>query len=403
MDKDDIVKALAEIADLLEIVEVGRFEIMAFRNAGSALDEWEGDLSETIAGDKLSEIPTVGKGTAKVIAELFETGGSKDLDDVRAQVPDDLPKLLRFRGLGPKRVRSLWQELGVTGPGDLKEAIDEGRVAKLKGFGAKTIETMLASIEYFNNSSAAVKPELDLTKVPQSVASSGRILAGTSGYSYPAWKGSFFPPKAKTGDLLKHYAEKLSSVEINNTFYRFPAEKVVEQWKLQTPDNFKFALKAHRRITHQMRLSEDTRIRIEEFVARCSVLQSRLGCILFQLPPDFKRDDEKLHNLLSSIPDGPRYAIEFRHSSWLHDQVYEQLTEKNVACVAGDSDNSSPFQIATADFVYCRLRKPFYTANELDLWNQWFIEQQSAGRDVLVYLKHDDTGDAATAAIDIGV
>ena len=393
MDKDRIVKALIEIAELLEITDASRFEFQAFRNAASSLDDWSGDLEEAVANDSLVSISGVGKGTSKVIGDLYKTGNSEELARVRGLVPDELPHLLRFRGLGPKRVKTLWNELGITGPDDLEKAIQNGGVQNLKGFGPKMIEKMQDSLEYFRGT-ATEKPLPKLSDVPQAVPSTGKIFAGTSGYSYPQWKGSFFPAKAKTDDLLRFYAEKLNTVEINNTFYRFPSEKVVTQWKTQTPEDFQFSLKVHRRVTHQMRLNSATKIRIQEFVDRCSVLQSRLGCILFQLPPDFERDDERLDKLLDAIPAGPRYSIEFRHPSWFDDAVFSKLESKDVACVSGDSEDQPPGQFLTASFVYVRLRKTAYSADELDEWNQWFSDQRAAKRDVLVYLKHDETGSA---------
>ena len=398
MNKDEVVATLREIADLLEITNADQFEFAAYRKAADALTEWSGNLASAVAEQKLVDIPAVGKKTAKVIGDLVQTETSPELERVRGLVPKELPKLLRFRGLGPKRVRTLWKELEIESPDDLEQAIDEGRVAKLKGFGAKTIESMKASIEYFRTGTPTVppKPRNSPENIPQAIASTGAIFAGTSGYSYPKWKGSFFPDDAKSTNFLRHYANQLKTVEINNTFYRFPSEKVVDQWKTQTSVGFQFALKAHRRVTHQMRLSESTIVRIQEFVARCSVLESRLGCILFQLPPDFARDDERLGYLLQAIPPGPRYAVEFRHVSWLVDEVLGRLQEKNVACVSGDSETQEPQHFATADFVYVRLRKPSYTKVELDTWQGWFNKQQAAKRDVLVYLKHDETGDAPT-------
>ena len=396
MNKEDIVKALREIADLMEITDASPFEFQAFRNGAQGLDEWEGDLTESASQDNLTEIPSVGKAIAKVIQELVSSGSSSELDRVRGLVPDELPKLLRFRGLGPKRVRALWEGLEIESPGDLENAIHEGRVKELKGFGAKTIEKMLESIEYFRNA-PKVKSAPSLSSVPKAIESTGTLFGGTSGYSYPKWKGRFYPAKAKTDDLLLHYAKQLPSVEINNTFYRFPSEKVVEQWRSQTPDSFQFALKAHRRVTHQMRLSPATAVRIQEFVDRCSVLGSRLGCILFQLPPDFQRDDDRLSTLLDALPDGPRYAVEFRHESWHVPEVHDRLRAKNVATVSGDSEDQSPQHYVTADFVYVRLRKPAYESLELTEWDEWFSKQRSQNRDVLVYLKHDETGDAPLA------
>jgi len=400
MEKDDVVLSLNEIADLLELVEASQFEYMAYRNAASALKDWTGDLAESVEARRVTDIPAIGKGTAECITELVQTDSSNILDNVRSQIPEELPKLLRFRGLGPKRVRLLWKELDIDSPHNLSMAIEDGRVATLKGFGAKTIESMQASIDYFQNNNIVTQETSVITVLPQPIKSTGKICAGTSGYSYPKWKGNFFPVNAKTSEFLNLYSKKLPTVEINNTFYRFPSEKVIAQWKSEPVGNFLFALKAHRRVTHQMRLNKGTKDRIREFVERCAILGDKLGCILFQLPPDFERDDERLGNLLSALPQGPRYAIEFRHNSWFDEQVYDRLKFKNIACVSGDSEKKKPRQLITADFVYVRLRKPAYKKSELDKWVQWFAEQQSANRDVLVYLKHDDTGDAPTAAME---
>lgn len=392
MLKEDIVQSLKEMADLLEILEASRFEYMAFRNAASALDDWEGDIETAAHEGTVTDIPTIGKGTAKVITELVTKDNSSDLQSVRARVPEKLPALLRFRGLGPKRVRTLWKELNIESIEDLQQAINDGSVAQLKGFGAKTVESMQSSIDYYQSEQRPIKSDNKAKEIPVSITSSGKVISGTSGYSYPAWKGCFYPDKCKTADLLEHYSALLPAVEINNTFYRFPSEQVVEQWKSQTPDGFQFSLKAHRRITHQARLNDNTRKNIREFVERCSILGARLGCILFQLPPDFERDDSKLNNLLSSLPAGPRYAIEFRNNSWHHRSVYMQLTQNNIACVSGDSEKDKPIKLVTADFVYARLRKSNYTASELDAWNDWFKGQQQSNVDVLVFLKHDETG-----------
>ncbi|MEM7457665.1 MAG: DUF72 domain-containing protein [Planctomycetota bacterium] len=400
MNKEDIVRSLREMADLLEITDANRFEYTAIRSGADAIENWTGDLSEAAAEGTLTGIPSVGKGIAATVTDLVLNGRSDQLDEVRGRVPEELPLLLRFRGLGPKRVRALWQELDIESPSDLETAIREERVQTLKGFGAKTVEKMLASIEYFRNNPPTEKAAPELAAVPVAISSSGRIFAGTSGYSYPQWKGSFYPEESKTGELLSHYSNRLNTVEINNTFYRFPSEKVVEQWMTRTPEDFQFAFKVHRRVTHQMKLSAATRKRIHEFVERCSVLGSRLGCILFQLPPDFERDDQRLDNLLSSLPSGPRFAVEFRHQSWFTDEVANRLTEHNVACFAGDSESDPPLKIATADFIYARLRKPHYSSDELDKWNSWFDQMRSDKRDVLVYLKHDETGDAPRAIVD---
>jgi uncharacterized protein YecE (DUF72 family) len=215
-----------------------------------------------------------------------------------------------------------------------------------------------------------------------------------SGYSYPQWKGSFYPDDARSADFLEHYAKRLATVEINNTFYHFPSQQVIGGWRSQTPAHFRFALKAHRRITHQLRLSPSAGDRIVEFVQRCGQLGTRLGCILFQLPPDFARDDARLETLLGALPSGPRYAVEFRHESWFAGEIEEKLRRHNVACVSGDSEDGGRRQFVTADFVYVRLRRGSYTENELRAWDEWMEAQVKAKRDVLAYLKHDEEGAA---------
>ena len=399
MHKDDVIAILREMADLLEITEANSFEVMAYRNGAQGLEEWNGDLHQAVDKSTLTDIPSIGKGLSQVITDLIQTSSSDELVRIRGSVPETLPMLLRVRGLGPKRVRALWQELGVESPDDLRRAADEGRIQSLRGFGAKTVERIISSLDYLQKSQDQSKSvsHINREEMPKAPISSGRIWAGTSGYSYPQWKGSFYPDDARSDDLLEHYARQLGTVEINNTFYRFPSVKVIQQWKSQTPDQFHFAIKAHRRITHQLRLSEPARDRIIEFVDRCGQLEARLGCILFQLPPDLSRDDRRLDLLLDCLPSGPRFAVEFRHESWFADDLLEKLRERNVACVSGDAENEAPRQVVTSDFVYARLRRSHYSDEELDSWNEWFEVQRSENRDVLAYLKHDDTGAAPTA------
>ena len=394
MLKSDVVSILREMADLLEITEANTFEVMAHRNAAQALEDWQGDLAEAISDSTLTQIQSIGDGIAGTISDLVSTGDSPDLNRVRSLVPADLPKLLKLRGLGPKRVRALWKELSIEGPDDLKKAAEDGRVQSLKGFGAKTVERILQSLEYFQNESPRTNRVVEATSVsvPRATAGSGQLQAGTSGYSYEQWKGNFYPADASTDDLLQHYAHRLQTVEINNTFYRFPSEKVIAQWVAQTPAEFRFAVKAHRRITHQLRLNEQSRQTIVEFVERCGQLGERLGCVLFQLPPNFSRDDSRLNLLLKSLPPGPRYAIEFRHASWLETEVFDKLANQNVACVSGDADNELSFQCVTADFIYVRLRRTSYSAADLDNWDAWFQDQIGQQRDVLAYVKHDESG-----------
>ena len=148
MQKDEVVLVLKEMAALLEVADANTFEVAAYRNASQALDEWNGDLEEAVRNNHVNSIPSIGKGIGQVIADLITTDRSEEYDRVRGLVPEGLPNLLKIRGLGPKRVRVLWQELDIQNLVDLKSAAEDGRVGKLKGFGAKTVERMLSGIEF---------------------------------------------------------------------------------------------------------------------------------------------------------------------------------------------------------------------------------------------------------------
>jgi uncharacterized protein YecE (DUF72 family) len=394
MDKTQVIERLLEMADLLEITDANVFEMMAHRNAARSLEDWWGDLEEAVQRGTLTEIPAIGKGLARVVTDLVTTESSAELERLRGLVPPELTRLLRVRGLGPKRVRMLWRELGVESPAQLKVAAESGQVQTLRGFGPKLVQQILTSLPRLDEKPAsrpAPATEATTRRLPAPTGQS-RLWVGTSGYSYPLWKGTFYPADARTEDLLQLYAERLSTVEINNTFYRFPSQRVIQQWNAQTPDHFRFAIKAHRRFTHLLRLGEAAHEGIVEFVQRCVELRDKLGCILFQLPPNLARDDARLSSLFAALPAGPRYALEFRHASWLDDAVLDRLRAHNVACVSGDADDEEARRFATADFVYVRLHRTSYTDDQLDQWQQWFDAQRAEQRDVLAYLKHDETG-----------
>ena len=151
-----------------------------------------------------------------------------------------------------------------------------------------------------------------------------RVLVGTSGYSYPEWKGNFYPKKIAAKDMLRWYAERFQTVEINNTFYRMPTEGLLRGWAEQVPEHFSFVLKAPRRITHDKRLQDCGEL-MTYLVRTASTLGPRLGPLLFQLPPYFKQDVPRLKSFLRELPEQRRVAFEFRHRSWFADEVYETL------------------------------------------------------------------------------
>ncbi len=218
-----------------------------------------------------------------------------------------------------------------------------------------------------------------------------RIHAGTSGYSYPEWKGSFYPDELPQSRFLEFYAGVFSTVEINNTFYRFPRASLLENWRDSTPAGFSFAVKANQGITHRGRLQDVDEL-TRDFVERCRLLDAKLGPILFQLPPNFKRDDERLANFLDILDPRLRYAFEFRHASWFDDAVLELLSASDVALCVSQGEKLDTPRVATGGFVYVRLRRDEYSDDELNDWHIWMAEQAGAGCEVFAYLKHDEEG-----------
>lgn len=216
------------------------------------------------------------------------------------------------------------------------------------------------------------------------------VHVGTSGYSYKEWKGSFYPKDIKAADMLRFYAERFDSVEINNTFYRMPTGDVLAGWGEQVGGAFQFVLKAPQRITHQKRLNaidED----VAYFFSVAARLGDRLGPVLFQLPPFSKKDLARLDGLLRLIPAGRRVALEFRHESWFAEDVYERLRAGNAALCIADTDEEPLDSIrATADWGYLRLRRVEYDEAALAAWAERVRGQ--AWNDAYVFFKHEDEG-----------
>lgn len=193
------------------------------------------------------------------------------------------------------------------------------------------------------------------------------LSVGTSGYSYKEWLGRFYPEKLPASEMLRYYAERFSTVEINNTFYRMPAESMLAQWSQQVPDPFTFTLKAPKRITHVNRLRE-SESNVAEFLRRASALGSKLGAILFQLPPYLKKDLPRLKDFLDQLPPGKQTAFEFRSTSWQDDEVYELLRSRAaILCVTDTDEGDTPF-VATSDCGYVRLRRTHYDDDDLRAW-----------------------------------
>jgi len=216
-----------------------------------------------------------------------------------------------------------------------------------------------------------------------------QILVGTSGWSYKEWKGSFYPAGLPTDDMLRHYAERFPTVEINNSFYRIPKEKVLLEWAAQVPAGFRFVLKASRRITHINRLGDEDGS-LGYFLRTVNVLGERLGPTLFQCPPSLRKDIGRLREFLTLVPRTWRAALEFRHGSWFDDEVYEALHAHDVALVAVDEDEETTPLVPTASWGYLRLRRTGYGDDELEAWVER-IESQP-WREAFVFLKHDEEG-----------
>lgn len=214
-----------------------------------------------------------------------------------------------------------------------------------------------------------------------------QILTGTSGYSYKEWLGHFYPEKLPASAMLRYYAERFPTVEINNTFYRMPAETMLAGWAKEVPDHFAFTLKAPRHITHDRRLRE-AESAVAEFLRRAAVLGDKLGVLLFQLPPFLRKDLPRLRDFLGVLPSGRRVAFEFRHASWQDDEVYEALRAcAAILCVADTDKGDTPF-VVTSDCGYLRLRRSHYDDGDLAAW----VERIAAQRLALtyVYFKHED-------------
>jgi uncharacterized protein YecE (DUF72 family) len=223
------------------------------------------------------------------------------------------------------------------------------------------------------------------------------IRVGTSGFNYPEWKGRFYPSTLATTAMLGYYATRLSTVEINYTFYRAPTQAVIDRWAAETPDSFTLTLKAPRRITHERRL-KDAGDAVRRFVSLAATLGPRLGVLLFQLPPNLKRDHGLLESFVDELPRGLRAAFEFRHASWFDDGVYDRLAARNFAlCVADTGEQTTPL-VVTADYGYLRLRDEGYSTEDLRAW-AGRVESTDGWKDAYVYFKHEDTGSGPEFAL----
>ncbi|HXX65857.1 MAG TPA: DUF72 domain-containing protein [Polyangiaceae bacterium] len=221
-----------------------------------------------------------------------------------------------------------------------------------------------------------------------------RVLVGTSGYSYKEWKGLFYPKDLPAERFLQFYAAHLPTVEVNNTFYRMPTAKLIENWAAEVPETFTFSIKAPQRITHLAKLDNVADV-VETFVRIIRGLGARLGPVLFQLPPFLRKDVPRLTEFLALVPRGLRIAIEFRHASWFDETVWSALRAAGAALCVAETDKLESPLIATAEWGYVRLRRDAYPDPVLEEWARHIRSQP--WREAFVYVKHDE-GDAPAVA-----
>ncbi len=214
---------------------------------------------------------------------------------------------------------------------------------------------------------------------------------GTSGFQYAEWKGTFYPETLPASKMLPFYAERFSTTEINYTFRRIPSGKTIESWFNATPARFKFSLKAPQKVTHFAKL-RDCADTLRYFYQVILDLESKLGPVLFQLPPAFKKDAPLLASFLNDIPSGSQAAFEFRHTSWFDDEVFALLKNKNMALCIADSEKLSTPVVTTADYGYLRLRREDYQAADIARWAEEINAKGNIWSDAFVYFKHEESG-----------
>ena len=214
---------------------------------------------------------------------------------------------------------------------------------------------------------------------------------GTSGFQYAEWKGNFYPEDLPAAKMLPFYAERLSTTEVNYTFHRIPSAKTIDNWKQLTPEKFRFALKAPQKITHWTKL-RDCADTLRYFCDIVSALGEKLGPILFQLPPTFKKDTFVLADFVNGLSGNLRAAFEFRHESWFAEDIWEVLKSRNVALCVNETEDFAAPKIATANYGYLRLRREDYSNSDIQRWSAFVGEQADHWTDAFIYFKHEEAG-----------
>jgi uncharacterized protein YecE (DUF72 family) len=224
------------------------------------------------------------------------------------------------------------------------------------------------------------------------------LRVGTSGYSFKEWKGSFYPEDLPDKKMLPYYARYLPSVEINYTFRRMPTATTLANWDAITPESFVFVLKASQRITHIQRL-KDSEETVNHFVTTAAGLGPKLGPILFQLPPYFKKDSERLESFLQILPGSHRYAFEFRHPTWFDDEILELLRQREVSLCINETDEGAPALSVTAPYLYLRFRRESYEPEAITAWSAKLKGLVDDGVDVFAFFKHEREGPRLARAL----
>jgi uncharacterized protein YecE (DUF72 family) len=230
-----------------------------------------------------------------------------------------------------------------------------------------------------------------------------KLLAGASGYSYKEWKGNFYPETITAEEMLAWYSERLPTVEINNTFYRMPKTSVLRHWAATTPAAFRFSIKASQRITHMARLKEESATEpLNYLYTNLEALGDKRGPVLFQLPPNMKKDLPRLTTFLGLLPKEHRAVFEFRNDTWFNDEVYAALKGAGAAlCLSEREDNAPPPLVETAPWGYVRLRLETYSNADLKQWARTL--EATSWREIYVYFMHEPTApEYAAALMDFG-
>lgn len=224
------------------------------------------------------------------------------------------------------------------------------------------------------------------------------IYVGVSGFSYQSWKGKFYPKELKSEDFLSFYAGKLNSVEINSSFYAPPSPAMVKSWAGRTGEDFRFAIKSPRLITHTLKLGRGASDAADGLAKTLDLLHGKLGPVLFQLPPFLRQDLKTLESFLTQTLSVKRKVFEFRHESWLSDSTYQVLDKHDAGLCIAETEDMKPVLKVTGGLPYFRLRKDAYAAKDVAEWTEKIREIVKGSNEAFIYLRHDETGENALYA-----